>query len=215
MAVILVVDDHPHILRLLQRELEAEAHDVITATTGEEALRKINEERPALVVLDVMLPGKSGLSVLRELRADPATEAMVVILLTAQDQPSDVTQGLQRGADWYVTKPFRPGDIATLVRRFLDHRPAPATVAQSSGDRLPNGEIDQLTMTAAEAFDLAVRGNVIDGYDCLSAGLRRADAARAAGRPWAEELALSYQELRDHYVARYRREECAAALACP
>jgi DNA-binding response OmpR family regulator len=213
MAAILVVDDHPHILRLLERELEAEAHEVITAATGEEALRKIHVELPALVVLDVMLPGKDGLAVLRELRADPATQEMVVILLTAQDQPSDVTQGLQRGADWYLTKPFRPGDLATLVRRFLDHRPSPAVATEDGGDRLPNGEIDLLTMTAADAFDLAVRGNVSDGYACLSAGLQRAAAARAAGRPWADELAQDYQELRDHYVARYRHEDCAAAPA--
>ena len=213
MAVILVVDDNPHILRLLQRELEGEAHEVITAATGEEALRKIHEELPALVVLDVMLPGKDGLSVLRELRADPATQAMVVILLTAQDQPGDVTQGLQRGADWYVAKPFRPGDIATLVRRFLDHCPGPAAAIQSGGDRLPNVEIDRLTMTAAEAFDLAVRGSVDDGYACLAAGLQRAATARAAGRPWADELARRYQELRDHYVARYQRDACPAAPA--
>src|SRR5438876_341641 len=146
MAVILVVDDHPHILRLLQRELEGESHEVITTATGEEALRKIHEELPALVVLDVMLPGKDGLSVLRELRADPATQAMVVILLTARDEPGDVARGLQRGADWYVAKPFRPGDIATLVRRFLDPCPGPAAAFQSGGDRLPNVEIDRLTM---------------------------------------------------------------------
>src|SRR5260370_27632773 len=105
-----------------------------------------------------MLPGKDGLSVLRELRADPATRAMVVILLTAQDQPGDVTQGLQRGADWYVTKPFRPGDIATLVRRFLDHCPGPAAAIQSSGDRLPNVEIDLPTTSAVGAFELGRSG---------------------------------------------------------
>jgi DNA-binding response OmpR family regulator len=210
MAAILVVDDHPHILRLLQRELEAEAHEVITAATGEEALRKIHQERPALVVLDVMLPDKDGLTVLRELRADPATQALVVILLTAQDQASDVTQGLQRGADWYVTKPFRPGDIAALVRRFLDSASGPAAAAEHE-EGLPNGEIDLLTMIAADAFDMAVRGNVDEGYACLTGGLQRADAARAAGRPWADELEQRYRELRDHYVDRYRRDTCPAA----
>ena len=72
---------------------------------------------------------------------------------------------------------------------------------------------DRLTMTAAEVFDLAVRGNVDDGYACLAAGLQRAAAARAAGRPWADELARRYQELRDHYAARYRRDARPAAPA--
>ena len=145
MARILVVDDHPHIIRLVQRELEAEAHEVLAAATGEEALRMIREEQPALVVLDVMLPGKDGLDVLREVRADPALQATVIILLTARDEPGDVTHGLQRGADWYVTKPFRPGDIATVARRFLESGPEPAF--RSAVERLPNGEIDRLTMT--------------------------------------------------------------------
>jgi DNA-binding response OmpR family regulator len=122
MAKILVVDDHPHIVRLVQRELETEAHEIITAADGEEALTKIRAECPDLVVLDVMLPKKSGLDVLRAVKADPATQAIPVILLTVRDQDADVTLGLQLGADWYVPKPFRPGDLATLAARFLNGR---------------------------------------------------------------------------------------------
>jgi two-component system, OmpR family, alkaline phosphatase synthesis response regulator PhoP len=120
MAKILVVDDHPHIVRLVQRELESEAHEIITAVDGEEALEKIRAERPALVVLDVMLPKKSGLEVLRAVRSDPATREIGIVMLTVRDQDADVTRGLRLGADWYLTKPFRPGDIATLTRRFLN-----------------------------------------------------------------------------------------------
>src|SRR5205807_7659858 len=115
-----VVDEHPHIVRLLKREFKAAGHSVITAGTCEAALRKIREEPPELVVLDVTLPGKDGLTVLQELRADPVTQGMAVILLTARDQPGEVTDGLQWGADWYMTKPFCPGDIASVVRRFLE-----------------------------------------------------------------------------------------------
>jgi two-component system, OmpR family, alkaline phosphatase synthesis response regulator PhoP len=120
MTKILVVDDHPHIVRLVQRELESESHEIITAVDGEEALEKIRAERPALVVLDVMLPKKSGLEVLRAVRRDPATRETTIIMLTVKDQDADVTRGLRLGADWYLTKPFRPGDIATLARRFLN-----------------------------------------------------------------------------------------------
>jgi CheY-like chemotaxis protein len=213
MAKILVVDDHPPIVRLLQRELEAEGHAVITAVTGEEALRKIREEPPDLVVLDVMLPGKNGLIVLHELRSDPATQGITVIMLTARDQPSEVAHGLQWGADWYLTKPFFPGDIATVARRFLESPPVLTAPCHEAG-RLPITEIDLLTITAADAFDLALRGKVDEGYSCLATGLQRADAARAAGRPWARELAMRYQELRDHYVGRYgqgSRETAPAA----
>jgi two-component system, OmpR family, alkaline phosphatase synthesis response regulator PhoP len=120
MTKILVVDDHPHIVRLVQRELESESHEIITAVDGEEALEKIRAERPALVVLDVMLPKKSGFDVLRAVRSDPATRETTIIMLTVKDQDADVTRGLRLGADWYLTKPFRPGDIAALARRFLN-----------------------------------------------------------------------------------------------
>jgi CheY-like chemotaxis protein len=129
MAKILIVDDHPHIVRLLHRELAAEQHSVVTAATGEEALQKAQQEPPDVMVMDVMMPGMSGLEVLRALKADPATRAIVVILLSALDEPGEMTYGLQLGADWFLNKPFALGDISTLVRRFLDcprwSRPAP------------------------------------------------------------------------------------------
>jgi DNA-binding response OmpR family regulator len=119
MATIVVVDDHPHIVRLVQRELEEEGHEVITAADGEEALQRIRAELPALVVLDVVMPKKNGFQVLRELKSDPATREIPVIMLTVKDQDAEMTHGLHLGADWYVTKPFVPGDIAALTRRFL------------------------------------------------------------------------------------------------
>jgi two-component system, OmpR family, alkaline phosphatase synthesis response regulator PhoP len=119
MAKILVVDDQPHIVRLLQMELERDAHEVLIAGDGEAALEIARRERPALVVLDVNMPRKDGLEVLRELKSDPDTSAITVILLTVRDQDEDITRGLQVGADWYVPKPFVPGDIAALARRFV------------------------------------------------------------------------------------------------
>jgi DNA-binding response OmpR family regulator len=206
MAKILIVDDHPHILRLLQCELAAEADTVTTAATGEAALRKVREEGPDLVLLDVMLPGKDGFQVLYELKADPATRGIPVILLTAKALPMEVTHGLELGADWYATKPFRLGEIASLVRRFLAAAP-PA--GRDSASPLPLGEIDRLTLDAADAFRMAADGAVAGGYGRLSAGLQRASAARAARLPWAEELADCYEELRDRYVDRYGNE-CGA-----
>lgn len=119
MAKILVVDDHPSIVRLLQRVLQTDAHEVITASDGEAALRKVRQEHPALVFLDVTMPEKNGYEVLSELRSDPATQRVPVIMLTGKDQESDMAQGLQLGADWYVSKPFSPPEILSLTRRFL------------------------------------------------------------------------------------------------
>jgi DNA-binding response OmpR family regulator len=117
-ARILVVDDHRDIVRLVQRELEKEGHEVSTAADGDEALEQMRSTRPQLVVLDVMLPRRNGFEVLRSIRSDPATRETIVILLTAMDHPEEVTFGLELGADCYLTKPFRPGEVTSLVRRF-------------------------------------------------------------------------------------------------
>ena len=122
MARILVVDDHPHIVRLLQRELAADAHHVLTAATGEAALEITRRERPDLLVLDVMLPGISGFDVLRELKADPETRIIPILMLTARDHPGDISYGMQLGADWYLTKPFRPAHVRARVQAWLLRR---------------------------------------------------------------------------------------------
>ena len=120
MAKILVADDHPAIVRLLQRELEQEGHEVLVAMDGEAAIRIVREERPALVVLDVILPGKDGFEVLKAIRSDPATRDTGVIMLSVMAQDQSMAHGLHLGADWYLPKPFKPGEVATLARRFLD-----------------------------------------------------------------------------------------------
>jgi twitching motility two-component system response regulator PilH len=125
MARILVVDDHPAIVRLLQRVLQRDGHEVLTAADGEEALERARQALPALVFLDVAMPGKDGYAVLSELRSDPATRPVPVILLTGQDQEQDVARGLQWGADWHLTKPFSPAEILSLARRFLGPEAAP------------------------------------------------------------------------------------------
>jgi DNA-binding response OmpR family regulator len=119
MARILVVDDHPQIVRLLQRVLETDGHEILTAGDGEEALRMIRQEQPALVLLDVMLPKLDGYQVLSEMKADPTVQQIPVIMLTGMDQDTQVARGLQLGADCYLSKPFRPAEVSSLARRFL------------------------------------------------------------------------------------------------
>jgi DNA-binding response OmpR family regulator len=117
MARILVVDDEPNIVEVVRAYLAREGHDVLVATDGEAALELGRSAQPDLVVLDVMLPRRSGFDVLRELRAGGSQVA--VLLLTARDDVIDRVAGLEMGADDYVTKPFEPREIVARVGTIL------------------------------------------------------------------------------------------------
>ena len=104
---------------MLSFRLERAGYEIVQARNGAEALRLAMELRPALAVLDVMMPGLTGFEVTRELRANEETRAMPIILLTAKAQPSDVSQGMAAGADDYVKKPFDVRDLKDRVERLL------------------------------------------------------------------------------------------------
>jgi DNA-binding response OmpR family regulator len=116
---ILVVDDEPHIVRLVQVNLQREGYEVLTAYDGVEALEKVAREKPDMVVLDVMMPRMNGFEVLKKLKADEATRDIPVIMLTAKAQDADVFRGWQSGVDSYLTKPFNPMELLTFVRRIF------------------------------------------------------------------------------------------------
>ena len=117
MARILVVDDEPHIVDIVRAYLDREGHTVATASDGETALELARSERPDLLVLDVMLPKRSGFDVLRSLRATGFEGA--VIMLTARDDVIDRVAALEIGADDYVTKPFEPRELVARVGAVL------------------------------------------------------------------------------------------------
>jgi len=114
---ILVVDDEPHIREIVGSYLAREGHEVTYAADGDEALEAALDREPDLIVLDVMLPGRSGFDVLRELRA--AGRRPAVIMLTARDDVIDRVAGLEIGADDYVTKPFEPRELVARVGAVL------------------------------------------------------------------------------------------------
>ena len=116
---ILIVDDDEDIRAYLEVTLELAGFEVIEAIDGESGLRAALEHSPALVVLDVMMPGLDGLEVLRRLRADARTSHLQVILLTAKTQPDDTVAGLDIGADDYVTKPFEAGVLVARIHAAL------------------------------------------------------------------------------------------------
>ena len=117
--LILVVEDEPAIRELVAFVCEAEGFRTVRAGDVGQARRALAEERPALVLLDRMLPGRSGLSWLQELRAGAATAGVPVILLTARGGEADRVEGLDAGADDYVVKPFLPRELAARIRAVL------------------------------------------------------------------------------------------------
>ena len=122
---ILVVDDEPDIRRLVVLHLEREGFRCRSAASGPDALREAAARPPALVVLDLMLPGLDGLEVCRRLRADAATAGVPIIMLTAKADEVDRVVGLEVGADDYVVKPFSPKELVARVRAVLRRaRPA-------------------------------------------------------------------------------------------
>jgi len=116
---ILVVDDEEDILELVSFNLTKEGYQVICTTTGEKAIEIIRTQRPDLVVLDLMLPGINGLEVAKILKHDPGTRDILIVMLTAKGEESDIVAGLELGADDYVTKPFSPRILAARVKAVL------------------------------------------------------------------------------------------------
>jgi len=117
---ILAVDDEEHMTNLIRLHLRKAGYDVDVAMNGTEALAQVGVARPDLIVLDIMMPIVDGWEVLKRLRADPATASIPVIMLTSRSQDSDISRGWQEGVDSYLTKPFNPLELVTLVERFLE-----------------------------------------------------------------------------------------------
>jgi DNA-binding response OmpR family regulator len=119
MTTVLVVDDEPNIVELVRVTLEDDRVRVVTAADASEALDAVLADRPDLVLLDVNLPDLSGLEVCRRLRADARTRGTKVVMLTAAAQRDDVERGQAAGADDYLTKPFSPVRLLSLVEALL------------------------------------------------------------------------------------------------
>jgi DNA-binding response OmpR family regulator len=119
MAKIVVADDDADIRELVAFKLQLTGHDVVAVGDGAAAVEACQADVPDLVVLDVMMPGMSGLDACRVLRLDPALAQVPVILLTARAQEADIEQGFNAGADDYVVKPFSPRELASRVAAVL------------------------------------------------------------------------------------------------
>lgn len=121
MARVLVVDDDPMILRLLEMNLQLEGHEVVTATDGQQALDRAADADADLVLLDIMMPLVDGFEVCSRLRADERTATLPIVLVSAKAAEADMLRGQEVGADAYVTKPFDPDELLALIDRLTDH----------------------------------------------------------------------------------------------
>src|ERR1700760_1191636 len=150
---ILIVDDEPTIVEVVARYLERAGYRTRTAANGEQALAAAAQDRPDLVVLDLMMPGIDGLRVMRRLR-DQATEPIGVILLTARGEESDRVVGLRLGADDYVVKPFSPIELVARVDAVLRR------VEKPSGEEVSTLELGEIRI-APVSRQVYVRGDEV------------------------------------------------------
>jgi DNA-binding response OmpR family regulator len=119
---ILIADDEPNILISLEYLMKRAGYEVTLARDGDEALAAIVAQRPALVLLDVMMPKKSGFEVCQEVRANDAVKDTLVLMLTAKGRDTDIAKGLGSGADAYMTKPFSTKELVAKVHAMLEAR---------------------------------------------------------------------------------------------
>lgn len=122
MVTVLIADDEPSIVELVRVTLEDERVRIVEALDAEEALEQAEQHQPHLIFLDVALPDMSGLEVCRRLRRDPRFAEAKIVMLTAAAQQEDVKRGIAAGADHYLTKPFSPVRLLSLVEALLPHQ---------------------------------------------------------------------------------------------
>jgi two-component system phosphate regulon response regulator PhoB len=124
MRKLMIADDEPGVRSLVRMTLESDAYQILEASDGDEALMLALEHRPELILLDVTMPGLSGVQVCRMLKDNPSTSAISVVMLTAMDQDADRAEGKSAGADDYFTKPFSPLALLRKVDEIFVERRA-------------------------------------------------------------------------------------------
>ncbi len=154
---ILVVEDDRDILELIVYNLDKERYTVLKCNTGEKALERVVKNEPALVLLDLMLPGIDGFEICKRLKSDVATRHIPILMLTAKGEESDIVTGLEVGADDYMTKPFRPRELVARIRAIL---------RRSSGTSQPPGKHEAISVHGIDIHpgrrEVTVHGKPVD-----------------------------------------------------
>ncbi|MBI4789766.1 MAG: response regulator transcription factor [Chloroflexi bacterium] len=202
---ILVVDDDKQIVRLVRSYLEQAGFAVLTAYDGENCLRIIRHERPDLIVLDLMLPGRDGWDVTRLVRADEHLATIPILMLTARVEDTDKILGLELGADDYLTKPFNPREVVARVRAILrraGHLPQAPRVLEITQVRL---DVDR--------HAVSVRGESVDmtptEFELLRVLMEHPDHALTRGELIEKALGYGYEGLErtlDSHIKNLRKK---------
>ncbi len=151
---VLIIEDEPNIASFAKMYLEAAGYRITVSHRGDEGLQIAERERPALIVLDLMLPGLDGFEITKRLRSSGAGHAPAIVMLTARDDAVDKVVGLELGADDYITKPFNPRELVARVRAVLRRAdgPAVATDASAAGPAVYEVEGLRIEIGAREVF---------------------------------------------------------------
>ena len=202
---ILVVDDDRQIVRLVQSYLQQSGFTVLTAYDGEAALHAIRREKPDLVVLDLMLPGRDGLEITRIVRGDETLAALPILMLTARVEDVDKLIGLELGADDYLTKPFNPQEVVARVKAILRRSsgtPKPPAVLQIRGLTL------DLERHAATIDDRLLELTPTE-FDLLRVMMQNPDRAFTRGELIEKTVGYSYEGLErtiDSHIKNLRKK---------
>jgi two-component system, OmpR family, alkaline phosphatase synthesis response regulator PhoP len=202
---ILVVDDDKQIVRLVQSYLEKSGFTILTAYDGENALRIIRHERPDLIVLDLMLPGKDGWEITKAIRADANLAATPILMLTARIEDTDKILGLELGADDYLTKPFNPREVVARVRAILRRSGATPTTSRVI-------EINKLRLDA-DRHTASIKGQELEmtptEFAILKTLMENPNHAFTRGELIEKALGYSYEGLErtlDSHIKNLRKK---------
>ena len=116
---ILIVDDEPNLVKLLESRLKSNGYEVISASDGQQGLDRVRQDKPDLVILDLMLPKLHGYEVCKQLRADSVHKDIPIVMLTASGKAGDIQEGLNQGANAYIAKPFQPEALLGIIKALI------------------------------------------------------------------------------------------------
>lgn len=155
---IVIIEDEPDIIEVMSYNLKREGFLVSSSRRGDEGISLVRKQSPSLVLLDLMLPGTDGLSVCQQLKADPMTREIPIIMVSAKGEESDVVIGLGLGADDYIAKPFSPRELLARVKAVL--RRSMLQQDQQKEQQKSRLQIDELTIDALR-HEVAISGELI------------------------------------------------------
>lgn len=202
---ILIADDDAQIVRLVKSYLEKDSFAVLTAFDGEQALHILRAERPDLAVLDVMMPKRDGFALVKLVRNDPQLASTPILMLTARVEDNDKLQGLNMGADDYLTKPFNPREVVARVKAIL--RRANGQVRPSSLLQVRGLSLD------VEQRSIALNGQLLEltptEYDLLRTLMQNTNYAFTRGELIEKALGFGYDGFDrtiDSHIKNLRRK---------